>query len=334
MSSTGFVNQAFCDMVNWQWYRDMTVHCLFLHLLRIVNKSDKMELGISVKSGSVLISYSSLASFFKLTEKQIKYAIRKLESSHDISINNMHRQGIIITITEWDKYNGFNNVKENDDNALISGNGEKLSHKCPNQPYENKEDTTSDKNNLSHKCPINVPKQAKDDNLVSKLSDKCTNQDTDIEHVTNQDENFLSDKCPINVSNHQPTKEPENKESSPTPLKENKEEEKECEKEKNTKKEKPTNYPFELFWNTYDKKFDKQKCEKAWAKMSEEDRAACMKALPSYIASTQEIQYRRYPYTYLHNRSWENDIIQKSGRQQLLPLETPLEKALREFDNE
>ena len=224
MGEGGFVNQTYCDMVNWQWYHDMTVYCLFMHLLCIVNKSDKMELGISVKSGSVLTSYSSLASFLKLTKKQIIYALEKLESSHDISIKNMHRQGAIITITEWNKYNGFNAINENANNAPSYENGENLSQKSNIQESINNEVTTSNENKLSQNCHINGTKQSEGDNLVTKLSDKCHNQDTDTEHITNQDEKYLSDKCPINVSIKSP-KEQENRETSPTPLKENKEEE-------------------------------------------------------------------------------------------------------------
>lgn len=317
MSSTGFVNQAFCDMVNWQWYRDITVHCLFLHLLRIVNKSDKMELGISVKSGSVLISYSSLASFFKLTKKQIIYALEKLESSHDISIKNMHRQGAIITITEWNKYNGFNAINENANNAQSRDNGEKLSQKCNNQESVNKEVTTLNKNNLSQNCHINGTKQAESDEIVTKLSQNYHKQNANTEHVTNQDEKSLSQECSIN-SSIQSSQEPENKESSPTPLKENKEEEKECEKEKNTKKEKPTNYPFELFWDAYGKKMDRPKCERKWANLSEKDRAAIMAYLPAYIAATPDIQFRRHPSTFLNNRTWENDVIGDTAQPQLL----------------
>ncbi|MBQ9446887.1 MAG: hypothetical protein IJU61_09845 [Victivallales bacterium] len=325
MSFTGFVNKTYCNMLSWQWYHNLPVRVLFDHLLRFIGNEN------NVNNGSVLISIDKLAKDSCLTINQVRLALIKLESSNDVSVVSYGKKGSLITIKDWEKYQNFNHEE----------NHEETTNKPQTQNTKNNDVTSITKKETTNKSQIKpqTSENSKEKTIEPRrnheeTTKKLDSQTLESNHNTNTITNDATNKSQTNHEQTQSPKEQESKESSPTPLKENKEEEKECEKEKNTKKEKPTNYPFELFWNTYDKKFDKQKCEKAWAKMSEEDRAACMKALPSYIASTQEIQYRRYPYTYLHNRSWENDIIQKSGGQQLLPLETPLEKALREFDNE
>ena len=66
---------------------------------------------------------------------------------------------------------------------------------------------------------------------------------------------------------------------------------------------------FENWWNMYDKKIDRSKCEKKWAKLTDAERRACIAATPAYVASTPDIQFRRHPMTYLNNKSWENQII-------------------------
>lgn len=70
---------------------------------------------------------------------------------------------------------------------------------------------------------------------------------------------------------------------------------------------------FQAWWNLYDKKIDRAKCWKKWAKMTSEERRACIAATPAYVASTPDIQYRRHPMTYLNNKSWENQIIPHNG---------------------
>jgi len=69
------------------------------------------------------------------------------------------------------------------------------------------------------------------------------------------------------------------------------------------------NIPFEDFWNLYDKKVDRKKCEPKWLNLTDIERELCMKNLPAYIQSTFDKKFRRDPETYLNNKSWENEII-------------------------
>lgn len=66
---------------------------------------------------------------------------------------------------------------------------------------------------------------------------------------------------------------------------------------------------FEDFWNAYGKKADRPRCEKKWKKITQEAREKIMDHVPRYIASTQDIQYRKNPLTYLYNESWNNEVI-------------------------
>ncbi len=66
---------------------------------------------------------------------------------------------------------------------------------------------------------------------------------------------------------------------------------------------------FNDFWDKYDKKTDRPKCEKKWAKISQAAREKIMQNLDIYIPSTPDKQYRKNPLTYLNSESWNNEII-------------------------
>lgn len=72
---------------------------------------------------------------------------------------------------------------------------------------------------------------------------------------------------------------------------------------------------FDEFWNAYQKKVDKVKCEKAWNKLSLPDKNSIMWHVYPYVESTPDIQFRKNPLTYLNSKSWNNDIIKPTTRQ-------------------
>lgn len=70
---------------------------------------------------------------------------------------------------------------------------------------------------------------------------------------------------------------------------------------------------FSEWWDMYDKKIDRGKCEKKWSKLTDAEKRACIAATPAYVASTPDLQFRRHPMTYLNNKSWENQIIPRNN---------------------
>lgn len=87
------------------------------------------------------------------------------------------------------------------------------------------------------------------------------------------------------------------------------EKEKEKEIKKEIKKEKPLNIPFSTFWNLYNKKTGKPKCEVRWKNLTNKEREEVVETLPRYIQSTPDKKFRKNPETYLNNRTWEDEII-------------------------
>ena len=75
---------------------------------------------------------------------------------------------------------------------------------------------------------------------------------------------------------------------------------------------------FDRFWNLYDKKAGRVKCEKLFNNLSENDWNKIFETLPTYIQSTPDRQYRKHPETYLRNRAWEDELYVKEQKEETL----------------
>lgn len=70
---------------------------------------------------------------------------------------------------------------------------------------------------------------------------------------------------------------------------------------------------FEQWWNLYNKKRGKDKCQKRWARMTKKERQACIAATPAYVRSITDKQFQKDPFTYLNGRCWQDEIIDPYG---------------------
>lgn len=66
---------------------------------------------------------------------------------------------------------------------------------------------------------------------------------------------------------------------------------------------------FETFWNLYEKKVGRPKCEKLWQKLTKEEQNACLEYIPQYKLAQPDKQYRKNPETFLRNKSWNDELI-------------------------
>ena len=148
-------------------------------------------------------------------------------------------------------------------------------------------------------------------NLTIKVTNKFS-----IITVCNYDTYNLADE----LTNKQPNKQPNNQltNNQQTTNKQlttsnNNNKEKKLNKEKkednnilfdsNTEK-----YPFDVWWNIYDKKSGRKDCEKKWSKISDKDKEIIMEHTPKYVLSTPDKQYRKLPLTYLNGEHWNDEI--------------------------
>jgi len=95
-------------MLQWEWYDDINTKCLFIHCLLKANIEDKKWRGITIKRGQLYTSVAKLSKELKLSSKQIRTAINKLEKTGEIirqkSANKGAKHGTMITVCKYEDY--------------------------------------------------------------------------------------------------------------------------------------------------------------------------------------------------------------------------------------
>lgn len=74
-------------------------------------------------------------------------------------------------------------------------------------------------------------------------------------------------------------------------------------------------YPFDEFWNDYDKKRgSKEKLIKKWNKISDSEKLKIKEHIPIYKKAQPDKAFRKDPETFLSNKSWNDEIITSNGK--------------------
>jgi hypothetical protein len=90
-------------MIEWEWYTDNNTKIVFIHLLLTANHAEKNWKGILVKRGQTVTSLQHLAKETRLTLAQVRTALFKLKTTHEITINST-KQYSLINVEKYDNY--------------------------------------------------------------------------------------------------------------------------------------------------------------------------------------------------------------------------------------
>lgn len=91
------------QLTEWEWYKNIPVKTLFIHCLLRANHKDNKWQGIVIKKGSFVTSLDNLAFETGLTKRQVRTALDKLKTTHELT-HQTTRQYSIIIINNWDKF--------------------------------------------------------------------------------------------------------------------------------------------------------------------------------------------------------------------------------------
>ena len=153
-------------MTKWEWYTDPNVCRLFTHLILMANWEDGRWRGIEIKRGQRLTSLSHLSKETGLSIQQVRTALDKLTSTHDITKLSTQRY-TIITVTNYDKYQTVTHDTTN------------------NQHTRNTLVTTNNNNNKKNKKERGSQKRSreilKNEEFRSELSEKFPSVDVGLE---------------------------------------------------------------------------------------------------------------------------------------------------------
>lgn len=96
-------------MTEWEWYKDPNTSRLFFHLLLTVNHKPGKWQGIDIPAGARITSIRKLAAETRLSEQNVRTAIKHLISTREITQSATARY-TLIKLTNYEKYQGDNTV--------------------------------------------------------------------------------------------------------------------------------------------------------------------------------------------------------------------------------
>lgn len=125
-------------LVDWEWYNDINVKVVFLHLLLTANHKEKQWKGQTILRGQKLTSIEHLADDVGLTIQQTRTALKKLKSTHEITIKTTNKNTLIII----EKFNNYQ-FEIDEDNKQ---NNKQFNNLITNNQQTNNKQITTNKN--------------------------------------------------------------------------------------------------------------------------------------------------------------------------------------------
>ena len=172
--------KLFRKITDWEWYTDLPTCKLFIHILLKASVSGRKFRGQIIPAGSFTTSVAILASETGLSNQQVRTALKKLESTNEITSNVTNKYTQILVI-KWGDYQSFIDTsnkqinkqitnKQQSNNNQITTIQECKNDKNINNIYIN---TTSNINILVNNYLSKVYDDVKKDNIPN-YSKKCT----------------------------------------------------------------------------------------------------------------------------------------------------------------
>lgn len=101
--------------LKWEWYNDINSRILFLHCLLRANHEPTIWQGQEIKRGQFITSLSNLAKEVGLSVQQVRTALDKLKTTHEIT-HETTRHNSIISINNWNKWQTNQHTEQHQNN--------------------------------------------------------------------------------------------------------------------------------------------------------------------------------------------------------------------------
>ena len=106
-------------LIRWGWYQDNVVKSLFLHCLLMASFRDFDWMGRKLKAGQFITSLKHLSEDLGFSVQQIRTAIKKLESTEEITSETTNRF-TLITVNNWGNYQSDEDESNTQSNNQIT----------------------------------------------------------------------------------------------------------------------------------------------------------------------------------------------------------------------
>lgn len=145
------------SLLTWEWYSDINVRVLFIHLLLKANHAANNWQGIEIQAGQLVTSLSRLEHETGLSQKKIRNALKKLEKTGELGTHK-GRAYTVITICNYANYQ-----EDTAERGTPKGTrGAHEGHTRGTQRATNKNDKNDkNENNIDGVAPPSPPKAKK-----------------------------------------------------------------------------------------------------------------------------------------------------------------------------
>jgi len=123
-------------ILDWEWYTDVPVKTVFIHLLLKANHKEKTWHGEQIKEGEVVTGRKQLAIETGLSEQEVRTALKKLKKTHEISTSKVTNRYSILTVCNYSTYQNNNSA---------------INHQSTTNPPASNQQATTTKNDKNEK---------------------------------------------------------------------------------------------------------------------------------------------------------------------------------------
>lgn len=114
--------KLFRKVLEWEWYDHDVTKIVFFHLILIANWQETKWRGIDLHPGDVVRTNENLAKELKKSTQQVRNAISNLKRTGEVTVSKIGRIRII-TIKNWDQYQGGNTIHNTKSNSKHNTKG-------------------------------------------------------------------------------------------------------------------------------------------------------------------------------------------------------------------
>ena len=149
MTDQGFI-KLYRSILKWEWWTDEKTTRVFLWLLLNANWEDSRFRGHKIPKGSLVVGRKKMAKELKMSEQSIRTSIEHLKSTNEITTYSTNKF-TIISIVNWEKYQGLENESTNKSTTKPTNNQPTTNHIKEYKEIKNKEYFNSESQNGRNK---------------------------------------------------------------------------------------------------------------------------------------------------------------------------------------
>ena len=109
---TGFI-KLHRKISEWEWYGNVNVFSLFIHIILLANWKDKQWQGMTIKRGSFITSIEHLSKNTGLSTQQTRTGLECLLTNKEINKQTTNKY-TLITVNKYDEYQPITNKTTNE----------------------------------------------------------------------------------------------------------------------------------------------------------------------------------------------------------------------------